>query len=115
VRLGRIAFLVLLVAAVPLAGCTRRQWNWRAQPDFESGGAPTAAEAAASLAPVVSMEPTSPSALSTAPMPEQATQAEPQLQLTLVPLDPLWDELDAALADLESSLSGLEDWDVDVP
>jgi len=49
----------------------------------------------------------SPPSLEVAPVSPTATAG--------VTLDPLWDDLDSTLAELDSALAGIESWEVTVP
>ena len=99
---------IFMVAASSIAGCSRRG---RVQPSppptvqIELPMAGTTAEAPDRTPPAIPSAP--PPSLEVAPAPPTATAG--------VPLAPLWDDLDSALAELDSALAGIESWEATVP
>jgi len=108
--MGTRAAVILLVvaAALPLTGCSRRNRIAPLVPSTDPAERPTAM--------VVNPSPTRaapPAPTETLPIAPDASGAPtPAIGASL---DPLWDELESALGELDSALSGVEDWDVTVP
>ncbi len=99
---------IFMIAASSIAGCSRRG---RVQPSppptvqIEPPMAGTIAEAPPPTPPPTPVAP--PPSLEVAPASPTATPG--------VALAPLWDDLDSALAELDSALAGIEGWEVAVP
>lgn len=105
---SRLLAILAIAAVMPLIGCSRRS---RATPSPEPAvqaespgpGAPTVAPAPTATRPL-----TPPAAGTEAPPPTPA-------QASGVPLGPLWDDLEAALAGLDSALAEAGEWEATVP
>ena len=101
--------VLVVVAAVALSGCSRRSRVDAIPPPVMGVELATAVATADLSEPEPARTPLVP--LSSA----GPSVALPVATATVIPLDPLWEDLEAALAELDAALAGIETWEVAVP
>jgi len=106
-----------VVAAVALSGCSRRSRVDALPPPVMRVEQSTAVATAGQSAPDPALTPDVPfsSAGVSAALPMATPTVIPMATATAVPLDPVWEELEATLAELDAALAGIEIWEVAVP
>jgi hypothetical protein len=101
--------ILVVVAAGSLIGCKRRSREVASPP------APEAQDEQPTAGATAAVSDRGPMLVPVVPLPgPEASPAVPGVAAA-VPLDPLWDNLEAGLAELDRALVGLESWEVAVP